>query len=142
MRASDTSHGSDLIELRGLRIIGVHGLLATEQTMPQPFEVDIDIELDLRTAGGTDSLADTVDYGAVAEAVTAAVAGPPAALLEHLAERIARDAMTACVGVRISAVTVAVRKLRPPVSVDLASAGVRIRRRPDQLAARPPRSPA
>ena len=53
----------DRIELRGLRVLGAHGVLPEEQQRAQPFEVDLDLELDLRPAGRSDALADTVDYG-------------------------------------------------------------------------------
>jgi dihydroneopterin aldolase len=164
----------DRIELRGLRALGTHGVLPEERTRPQPFEVDIDLEVDLLDAGRSDDLADTVDYGTVAEAVVAAVAGPHLDLLEALAERIAAAAWRAAGGPypgtgpvasgdqgpartdrsgvarpdatgstrlrvlaspppRVTGVTVAVRKLRPPVGVDMSSAGVRVHRYADQL---------
>jgi dihydroneopterin aldolase len=142
----------DRIELRGLRTLGRHGVLDEERVRAQPFEVDLDLELDLRAAGRGDSLADTVDYGAVAQSVADTVQGEHSDLLEHLAERIARvvlaagssagapDAPDASGGaggqgpaVTVAAVTVAVRKLRPPVPVDMASAGVRIHRRREDL---------
>jgi dihydroneopterin aldolase len=102
-------------------------VLEAERRSAQPFEVDLDIDLDMAAAGRSDDLADTVDYGAISEAVAAVVAGPHADLMEHLAERIAA-AVLACAGPRASSVTVTLRKLRPPVPVDLASAGVRITR--------------
>lgn len=123
----------DSIELRGVRAVGCHGLLPEERERAQPFEVDLDLELDLSRAGRSDDLADTVDYGAVAEAVRAEIEGPHSDLLEHLADRIARRAVaTAGAGADrpvVTAVEVCVRKLRPPVPADMASAGVRIRRR-------------
>jgi dihydroneopterin aldolase len=85
----------------------------------------VDIDADLRPAGRTDALADTIDYGGVTDAIAAVVCGPHAALLEHLAERIA-TAVLDVAGPRAISVTVTLRKLRPPVPVDLGSAGVRI----------------
>lgn len=116
----------DRIELRGLRVVGRHGCLPEEKERDQPFEVDLDVHLDLSAAGASDDLADTVDYGAVVGAAAAEVAGPPADLLERVAERIAAGVL---VDGRVTAVTVAVRKLRPPVPADLTTAGVRITRR-------------
>lgn len=116
----------DRIELRGLRALGVHGVLPEERDRPQPFEVDLDLELDLSGAGGSDDLADTADYGAVAQAVADAIGGEHADLLEHLAERIVAAAMEAAP--LADSVTVTVRKLRPPVPVPLGTAGVTIRR--------------
>ena len=106
--------------------MGAHGALPQEQERAQPFEVDLDLAADLAAAASTDDLSDTVDYGAVVATVQAIVAGERHRLLERLATRIA-DAVLALDG-RITAVTVTVRKLRPPVPVDLASAGVTITR--------------
>lgn len=120
--------GADRIELRGLRALGTHGVLDEERTRAQPFEVDLVIEADLSAAGKSDALADTVDYGAVAEAVAAEIGGPRAQLLERLAERIAA-AVLAAAGPRATAATVTVRKLRPPVPVELDWAAVTMTRR-------------
>ena len=37
----------DRIQLRGLRAMGTHGVLPEEQQRAQPFEVDLDLEVDL-----------------------------------------------------------------------------------------------
>ncbi|MDQ2725401.1 MAG: dihydroneopterin aldolase [Actinomycetota bacterium] len=116
---------ADRIELRGLRVIGTHGTLPEERQRGQPFEVDLDIRADLASAGRSDDLADTIDYATVATAVAAAVAGPHADLLERLAERIV-DAVWAVAGPLAEEVTVTVRKLRPPVALDLAASAVTI----------------
>ncbi len=119
---------TDRIELRGLRVVGTHGVLAEEHKRAQPFVVDVDIDADLSSAGRSDALADTVDYGAVATAIAGEVAGGAhAELLEHLAERIATTVF-AVAGPGATAVSITVRKLRPPVPVDLLTAGVTITR--------------
>lgn len=118
--------GGDRVELRGLRVLGRHGMRPEEQERDQPFEVDLDVELDLSLAGRSDHLADTFDYGAAAEVVAAVVVDESFDLLERLATRIAEVVLA---DGRVRAVTVAVRKVRPPVPVDLATAGVRITRR-------------
>ncbi len=116
----------DRIELRGLRVVGICGALPEERDRAQPLEIDLDVEADLAPSGASDALADTVDYGALCDVVAATVAGGTPQLLEHLAAELA----AAVLGVdgRIAAVTVAVRKLRPPVPHALASSGVRLRR--------------
>jgi dihydroneopterin aldolase len=116
---------SDHIELRGLWVMGVHGVLPEEQTRAQPFEVDLDVEADLSVAGASDDVADTIDYGAISELVARVVGEERYQLLERLAERIAEAVLA---DPRVVSVTVAVRKLRPPVPVDLSTAGVRITR--------------
>ncbi|HVA42772.1 MAG TPA: dihydroneopterin aldolase [Acidimicrobiales bacterium] len=116
---------TDRIEIRALRVLGTHGVLPEEQARSQPFELDIDIETDLAPAAVSDAVADTVDYGAAVELARRVVETQRFALMETMAARVAEVLLA---DVRASAVTVTVRKLRPPVAADLASAGVTIRR--------------
>ncbi len=116
---------ADRIELRGLRLLGVHGAMADEQVRAQPFEVDLDVEADFTAAAESDDVADTVDYGALVEAMARVVGSERYALLEALAERMAAVVLA---DDRVRSVSVAVRKLRPPVAADLGTAGVRITR--------------
>jgi 7,8-dihydroneopterin aldolase/epimerase/oxygenase len=125
-RLAQPQAGPDRIELRGMRLVGVVGVLPEERTRAQPLEVDLDLVVELAPAGASDDLRDTVDYGAVCDRVAATVGGGAPALLEHLAEDVAAAALD--VDERIEAVTVALRKLRPPVAHDIASTGVRLTR--------------
>jgi dihydroneopterin aldolase len=115
----------DRIELRGLRLMGTHGVLPEERTRAQPFEVDLDIVADLAAAAASDDVRDTVDYGAVTDLVARIVGTESFHLLEALADRIAEVVLE---DVRVGEVAVTVRKLRPPVPVPMATAGVRVRR--------------
>ena len=73
-------------------------------------------------------MADTVDYARVAEAAAGTVSGLPSyRLLEALAAAVAR--VTLETDPRITAVTVVLRKLRPPLAVDIDTVGVRVVRR-------------
>lgn len=114
----------DRIELRGLRLLGRCGAGGAERSVPQPLEIDLHVGAELSAAAASDELVDTVDYGRLCDVVAGAVADGAVALLEHLAERIARAVLDA--DGRIEVVEVAVRKLRPPVPHDLASAGVHL----------------
>jgi 7,8-dihydroneopterin aldolase/epimerase/oxygenase len=116
----------DVIELRGLRVSGIVGVLAHERTQVQPLDIDLDVVADLAPAGASDDLADTIDYGALCAVAEEVVATTEFALLEALAERIATSLLAA--DTRIEAVTVSVRKLRPPVAQQLSTSGVRITR--------------
>ncbi len=117
--------GDDHLLIRGLRVVGTHGALPEERERPQPFEVDLDILVDMSPAGRSDDLSDTVDYGAVVGDVVAVVTGQRFLLLEALAEAVAG---TVLAWGAVEGVTVTVRKLRPPVPADLAWAGVSITR--------------
>ena len=94
----------DAVVLRGLRVVGTHGVLAEEQSRAQPFEVDLELAVDLSAASASDSLEDTVDYGAVVDVAAGVVTNERFALLERLAGRIA-DAVLG-LDDRISAVEV------------------------------------
>ena len=115
----------DRIELRGLRVLGRHGALEGEQDTAQPFEIDLEIEAELAEAAEDDDLAKTVDYSRAVETAVSIVSGHRYNLLEALAAAVAGGVLEIP---GVHAVTVAVRKLRPPVAADLSSAGVRLRR--------------
>ena len=113
------------MEVRGLRVEAVHGVLAAERRAAQPFEIDLDVYFDAEPAASSDDLADTVDYASAVDAVVGVMRGAPHDLLESLAAALA-DAVL--VDGRVEAVTVRVRKLRPPLDHDVGSAGVRLHR--------------
>jgi len=115
----------DRILVSRLREMGVHGVLAEEQVRAQPFEVDLELFVDLARAGLTDALADTVDYGALSEAVRNVVASEHYQLLERLAQRIADVSLA---DPRVERVVVEVRKMEPPVTAAVDHVGVRIER--------------
>lgn len=117
---------TDRIEIRGLRLVAVVGVLPEERTRAQPLEIDLDLVVDLRAAERSDALADTVDYGAVCDALAATARSAAPQLLEQLAGQLAGEVLS--LDGRLEAVTIAVRKLRPPLAHDIASTGVRITR--------------
>jgi 7,8-dihydroneopterin aldolase/epimerase/oxygenase len=117
---------TDRIEICDLRVLGTHGVLPEERERAQPFSLDIVAWLDTEAAQRSDELADTVDYGALAQLAADVVGGRSFRLLEALAGRLA-DALL-LTDPRLVAVEVAVRKLRPPLALDVASTGVRVRR--------------
>jgi len=115
----------DVIQLRGLRVMCIVGVLREERERSQPLEIDVDLFADLGPAGLSDRLADTVDYGDVTAQVEQMCVGERAELLERLAHLIAT---TLAVLPGAVAATVTVRKLRPPVPNDLVSSAVRVTR--------------
>jgi dihydroneopterin aldolase len=115
----------DELQLRGLVASGYCGALPEEQERAQPLEVDLDVALDLRSAGASDSLDDTVDYGLLCAMVERIITTERFTLLERLATRITEVALA---DERVTSVTVSVRKLRPPVPQQLTTSGVRITR--------------
>jgi dihydroneopterin aldolase len=117
---------TDRIEIRDLRVTGTHGVLPEERGRAQPFSVDIVAWVDMMAAQQSDDLADTVDYGSLAQAAADIVGGRSYRLLEALAGRLASALLI--VDPRLEAVEVTVRKLHPPLALDVGSTGVRVRR--------------
>ena len=115
----------DRIVVAGIRELGTHGVLPEEQTRPQPFEVDVELGVDLEKAGETDALEDTVDYAAVCEAVSRIVRTERYQLLERLASRIAE---VCCADDRVQTVAVTVKKLNAPVGAMVDHVAVCIER--------------
>ncbi len=118
--------GGDRIEILDLRVVGVHGLLPEERERAQPFSLDIVAWVDTAAAQQSDALTDTVDYGALAQLASEVVSKRSYRLLEALAGRLAE----ALLGTdsRLEAIEVTVRKLRPPLPLDIASTGIRVLR--------------
>jgi len=116
----------DRIEIRDLRVSGVHGVLPEERERAQPFALDILAWVDTAAAQRSDELSDTVDYGALAHLAADVVAQQSYRLLEALAGRLAEALLIT--DARLRAVEVTVRKLRPPLALDVASTGVRVLR--------------
>ncbi len=116
---------SDRIELRGLAVLALCGVLPEERIRRQPFTIDVDVHTDLRAAGASDDLVETIDYGTLCDDVDRIARDEQFALLERFAQRIADVVLG---DHRVTSVTVSVRKMRPPVPQQLDTSGVRIHR--------------
>ena len=81
-----------------------------------------------RGAGATDEIENTVDYGALCSAIDELCEAERYGLLERFATRLCEVMLAPQ---PVLAVTVSVRKLRPPVPQHLASSGVTIHRTKD-----------
>ena len=113
---------SDAIALRGIRAWGRHGAYPGERDVPQPFDVEVRLEIDLRTPARTDALDDTLDYDTLTTAIRRIVATRSFALLERLADEIAREVLS---DARVTAVSVSVGK---PEKLAGATPSVTLRR--------------
>jgi len=82
---------SDRIVLDGMVFHGTHGVYPEEQLQPQPFEVDVELALNLQPAGLNDDLEQTVDYSRVFETCRQIVESTRFNLVEAIAEAIAHE---------------------------------------------------
>lgn len=126
LKPGSQPQGNDQIRLTGIEVFAHHGVLASEKENGQLFLVDLEITLDLGRAGESDRLEDTVDYGALANAVHDVVAGERWDLLERVAQRVAEVAFGQP---KVVAVAVTVHKPGAPIFVPFADVAVTIRRR-------------
>lgn len=80
----------DKLFIRGLEVETIVGIHAWERQLQRPLIFDLDLGVDTRDAASSDRMRDAVDYAAVAERVRGLATELQPALLETLAERIAR----------------------------------------------------
>jgi dihydroneopterin aldolase len=116
---------ADRIALTGLRVRGHHGVFAHERRDGQDFVVDATLWLDSRPAAASDDLADTVDYGGLAERLATVVEGEPVNLIETLAARLCELCMA---DQRVIAAEVTVHKPQAPIEREFADVAVTARR--------------
>ncbi len=116
---------ADRIELRGLTVRGQHGVFEQERSDGQDFVVDITVWIDLVDAAASDDLADTYDYGTLAQRAADIVAGPARNLIETVAGEIAEDVMN---DDRVHAVEVTVHKPQAPIRHTFTDVAVVARR--------------
>ncbi len=116
---------ADTIKIEGLWVETHVGATDGERAAVQPVLIDLAIEADLRAAGRSDNLTDTINYAEVTTMVAGVVAESNVKLLEHLAEQVA-EAVLALEGVR--AVSVEIAKETPPVVENVRNIAVRLER--------------
>jgi dihydroneopterin aldolase len=121
----------DSILLEGMVFHGWHGTLPAERELGQPFVVSVELRLDLRPAGRSDDLSQTVDYSQVHQRAKEIVEGPPVNLTETVAERIAAAVVEEFPAVEAVRVRVAKPHVRLGGTV-LAASAVEILRRRDE----------
>ena len=116
---------ADRITLTGLKVRGFHGVYEHERRDGQDFVVDATLWLDSRPAAASDDLADTVDYGGLANRLATVVEGEPVNLIETLAARLAELCMA---DERVIAAEVTVHKPQAPIAREFADVAVTARR--------------
>lgn len=114
----------DVILLQGIQVPAALGVTAAERRARRPVLLDVEVEGDLRSAGRSDRIGDTLHYKRIFEVVEDVAGNNEHKLVEALADRIARAVLGKF---DVEAVTVSVRKPTPIAGV-LQYAGVRIRR--------------
>lgn len=111
------------VTIKSMRFLAKHGVLPQEKRDGNTFEVDVIAEIDILPAGESDDLTQTFDYSR-AHAIAAHVMDSPSVdLIETLVIRIGAQILAESHG--ITELTVAVRKLNPPIGREAAYSEVR-----------------
>ncbi|MCE4957960.1 dihydroneopterin aldolase [Macrococcoides caseolyticum] len=115
----------DKIFLKGMQFYAYHGVFEAENQIGQIFVVDVELDVDLKLAGETDDLEQTVNYGLVYEDIKSEMA-IQSNLLEHVAERIAKILFNHYN--QIMALKVKITKMNPPIPGVYDGVGIEIYR--------------
>ncbi|RMH16858.1 MAG: dihydroneopterin aldolase [Gammaproteobacteria bacterium] len=78
----------DIVYLHDLKVRTTIGAFEWERHIKQTLSLDLDMGFDIRKAGRSDRLADTLNYKAVAKRVTSFVEASEYELVETLAEKV------------------------------------------------------
>jgi dihydroneopterin aldolase len=116
---------TDLIRITGIEVFAYHGVLPAEKKDGQHFLVDVELSVDLTSAGASDALAETVDYGLLAQRIHDVVASERWDLIERVAARVAETVLE---DTRVGAVVATVHKPAAPITVGFSDVSVTVRR--------------
>ncbi len=116
----------DKIFIENLELYAYHGVNPEEKENGQRFFLDITAAADLREAGLSDDLSDTVSYAKIIKTAATVFCAEKNDLIERAAQRVA-DALLSEYG-RLSAVKIAVKKPDAPITATFETVGVTIKR--------------
>jgi 7,8-dihydroneopterin aldolase/epimerase/oxygenase len=116
---------TDRIELKGIEVVARHGVLEHEKQEPQVFRIDLTLYLDLSSAGTSDDLADTVDYGKLAQVAHDLVQSESHDLIESVAQQIATAVLDEPL---VDRVRVTVHKPEAPIPLTFSDVAVTVDR--------------
>jgi dihydroneopterin aldolase len=119
----------DKIIIQGIVFYGYHGVTLAEQELGQKFLVDVELHLDLKHAGISEHLADTIDYKEVYNLVKSIEQKKKYKLIEALASDIAQAILDKT---HANEVFVRVRKPQVPIAGVVDYVAVEITRKKEE----------
>lgn len=127
-------NGSDLIEVRGLKVSGRIGVTADERAHEQPLVISVAARMDTRAASTTDDLTATLDYEDLVRQISKIVQSEEYKLVESLADRLARHVLEHRF---VQDVWVRIAKTAAPLDEDVDEVAVEITRSRDDVGEQP-----
>lgn len=116
----------DEIKIVDLEVFANHGVYKEENFLGQKFLFSITLYTDTRSAGKTDNLEDSINYGSVAEFVSNYTKSHPVKLIEAAAESLAEALLLEYI--LLKGVEVEIKKPWAPIGLSLAYTSVKIKR--------------
>ncbi|MDQ2086380.1 dihydroneopterin aldolase [Herbivorax sp. ANBcel31] len=120
----------DSIILKNIKLYGYHGVLSKERESGQYFKIDIELFLDLKKAGESDNLDDTVDYSKVYDIVKRINENNKFRLVERFAHVISQEIMSTFK--EIQEISVVIKKPSAPIKGKFKWVGIEIKRSRDE----------
>ncbi|NDL66548.1 2-amino-4-hydroxy-6-hydroxymethyldihydropteridine diphosphokinase [Anaerotalea alkaliphila] len=117
----------DRIIIKGLEVFAFHGVLPEETSMGQKFILDMEVFLDLQSAGLTDRLEGTLHYGHLSREALEAFRKDTCQLIEAAAENVCHALLEGHPQIREILLTV--KKPRAPIHLHLEYPAVQVRRK-------------
>ena len=114
------------IRIMGLALHGRHGVLQAERDLGQHFSLDLVINAEIGNAASTDRLDETLHYGQVIKATTAAFNARTFSLIEAAAGSVAEALLTGFP--QIVSIRVTVHKPNAPVAASITDLAVTVER--------------
>ena len=115
----------DRIRIINLKIPGRHGVYEFEKERDGLFELDVELFLDLKSAGKSDDLSQTVNYDEAVAIITDVFNSKDRNLIESVAEDIATELASRYT---INKVIIRIRKPHAPISANFDTVEVEVER--------------
>jgi len=116
----------DRINIKNLEVFAKHGVTPEENVLGQKFLISAALYTDLRLAGKSDNLAESLDYGDICCYIKAFVEGNTFRLIEAIAERLAEELLIE--NPALQKVWLEIKKPWAPVAIALETVSVEIER--------------
>ncbi|MBD5781433.1 dihydroneopterin aldolase [Pelagicoccus sp. NFK12] len=120
----------DTVFLEGIELFGFIGVLEDEKRNGQTFYIDVELGVDLRKAGRSDILAQTVNYAEVFALAEQLMDEARCDLIESYAEQLSEEIFSYFD--LVQEVSVTVRKPEAPIDGKFRAVGITIRRERDE----------
>lgn len=104
----------DYIHVKEMQFYGTHGVLPEETVLGQRFRANVSLAVDMKKAGETDDLNETVSYVGVYDICQEIIEGKPFKLIEAVAETVATRILQQYDG-QVFGVRVEIIKPDPPI---------------------------